>query len=366
MRQYFFAKIPGWILILLVITVGIGTSFLLLFSARASAAIHLEKANSLAFKQNFSSQYLGDADMVDAPYGITPTVNGIISPGEYAGAGKIVFPGYNGDIEAFVRQNASSLFISIDSPDTTPYPISSGGGTGPAFQIILDTNNDKSTSPQTDDYQLILKKDGSIIEYQGDGSGWGNVGTGNWNAASYSTFWGWQAEFEIAFSKLGITPPATQTIGFSITEVWTSSWPQDGYWPENCDCDNPSSWGNLSSSSYWDTFYWKPAPYEDYSPSGIPDFAQFLADPTYAGPSAAANSFWWLDSQFEKNPEGLSSENPPAILPISDSYTLVEPYGNWDDHDPQNVLSFTLDLANNYFGTNQLISGTHIYNIRLM
>jgi len=83
-------------------------------------------------------------------------------------------------------------------------------------------------------------------------------------------------------------------------------------------------------------WYFKP-PYEDYTPVGMPDFDQ-QQDPTwvnaggalsYCGPTAVANSLWWFDSKFEPNPV------PPPI--INDNYALVQAYGSWDDHDPNNV-----------------------------
>jgi len=77
---------------------------------------------------------------------------------------------------------------------------------------------------------------------------------------------------------------------------------------------------------------------------------------------AVADSLWWFDSKYEQHPVGPPG-GPPSTIPISDSYTLVKPYGSWDDHDPQNVISFTNDLAKNYFGTNQVTPGTNIYSM---
>ena len=82
--------------------------------------------------------------------------------------------------------------------------------------------------------------------------------------------------------------------------------------------------------------------YDDYAPSGVPDFDQKqtwfwqAATQGYCGPVAAANSFWWFDSKFEPNPVGPTG-GPPASIPISDHFPLVHSYGQWDDHDPSNV-----------------------------
>jgi uncharacterized repeat protein (TIGR01451 family) len=81
-------------------------------------------------------------------------------------------------------------------------------------------------------------------------------------------------------------------------------------------------------------------PFDDFSPSGVPDFDQKQdswgtggpppAPATFCGPVAAANSLWWFDSKFE-----CDRAVPPTI---SDTYPLVEAYADmWDDHDPRNV-----------------------------
>jgi len=95
------------------------------------------------------------------------------------------------------------------------------------------------------------------------------------------------------------------------------------------------------------TMYWKQG-YVDYAPSGVPDFDQRQdswgkIDPTgmwkwtWCGPTAVANSLWWMDSRFEPG------QTPPPT--ISDGYPLVTAYGGYDDHDPQNVQPFITDLG---------------------
>jgi len=93
-------------------------------------------------------------------------------------------------------------------------------------------------------------------------------------------------------------------------------------------------------------WYYKPAQ-TDYAPSGVPDFDQRQwgtynwTDPwgtwSHCGPVAVANSLWWLDSEYEPNPI-----RPPTI---NDGFPLVQAYGPWDDHDPQNVPPLVEHLA---------------------
>jgi hypothetical protein len=103
-------------------------------------------------------------------------------------------------------------------------------------------------------------------------------------------------------------------------------------------------WKGATVTQY--DFYWKPLNLIDYAPSGVPDFDQkqdAWTNPrtgqwSYCGPTAIANSFWWLDSSFEPNPVA-----PPTI---NDNFPLVWSYNQaWDDHDPQNVGPLIEDLA---------------------
>jgi len=96
------------------------------------------------------------------------------------------------------------------------------------------------------------------------------------------------------------------------------------------------------------SMYYKDS-YIDYAPSGVPDFDQRqdswgktdsssgLWKWTWCGPTAVANSLWWMDSRFEPG------RTPPPT--ISDGFPLLTAYGMWDDHDPQNVQPFVTDLG---------------------
>ena len=127
----------------------------------------------------------------------------------------------------------------------------------------------------------------------------------------------------------------TSALSFDFVEVMDML---DVWWP--------LQWEGALVHQY--DLYWKP-PQPDYAPSGVPDFDQRqdkwinpfppVGSWSYCGPTAVANSLWWLDSQFEPNPVP-----PPEI---NDGFPLVESYnpGVWDDHDPQNVPPLIEDLA---------------------
>jgi hypothetical protein len=96
-------------------------------------------------------------------------------------------------------------------------------------------------------------------------------------------------------------------------------------------------------------FYWKEG-FCEYAPSGMPDFDErqdMWDNPpgsqywTWCSPTAAGNSLWWFDSEYEP-------AQPPVLPPaMSDGFPLVTSYnpGVWDDHAPQNVQPFIQHLA---------------------
>jgi hypothetical protein len=211
-------------------------------------------AKSPAQPQTLPPPYLSDANAADAPYGTAPTIDGRIGPGEYAGAHQLNFPTYGGDMEVFIRQNAITLYIAFDSPDATPFPYNTGQSIGPAFHVFLDTKHDGSTLPNTDDYLLTARKNGMVMQNQGNGSGWNPTPIISWTAKVSMTTYGWQAEYAIDLAKAGITQTGSISIGLALAEVWTPSWPHDWYWPSSAFYLDSSTWGNLGSSSYWSTF----------------------------------------------------------------------------------------------------------------
>jgi uncharacterized repeat protein (TIGR01451 family) len=328
--------------------------------ATAAAAV-----NAPAATQGLPTPYLNHPDVVDAPYDNppAPTVDGAIAPGEYAGAGKVAFEGYGGyydEVEVFFTQDGSTLYVAFELQDKVNHALV------PAVSIFLDTNNDGGSAPQTDDFRFEIRRNGGTATWQGDGATW--IATSlAWANGKTETMSGWSAEFAIPFTTIGIGGGAFQELGLALSNSGIA--PQDHYWPGGASPVQPSTWGSLVSSSDWGTFYWKPGPWEDYAPSGMPDFDQkkpawsFMVTPmdiisTHCGPVAMANSLWWFDSKFET----LTGTMPPII---SDTYSLVTSYkpGVWDDHDPQNVIPFVDDLANNYFSTNAGILGTDIINM---
>lgn len=180
---------------------------------------------------------------VDVTYMETPALDGVISAGEYAGATSIVFPTVGGSCTAYFAHDGGALYVAFDIPNADPL---SGA------QVFLDTEHDRATLPQVDDYRLTITITDDIFENQGEGDGWSSPGpVVGWTGAFVVGAGTWQAEFGIPFAKLAITTGVPKTIGICLINSWTDSSPYDYYWPAGAFYANPSTWDSASSSDNW-------------------------------------------------------------------------------------------------------------------
>jgi hypothetical protein len=92
------------------------------------------------------------------------------------------------------------------------------------------------------------------------------------------------------------------------------------------------------------TWIFKP-PYVDYAPSGVPDFSQKQAGPlpiawwqnnysqwSWCGPTAAADSLWWMDSRFETKNVPFLIANLSRYMD-TDGVTSGTPHNGTEVHD---------------------------------
>jgi uncharacterized repeat protein (TIGR01451 family) len=99
-------------------------------------------------------------------------------------------------------------------------------------------------------------------------------------------------------------------------------------------------WQWWSEEWFWE-WWW----YEDDGDSCLPDFWWGLGVDweAYDGPVAVGNSFWWFDSKAETLKADGFPKDPQKV--ITDHYSLIEAYGDWDDHAISNTVPFIDDLA---------------------
>lgn len=187
-------------------------------------------------------------DVTGAP---APTIDGTIDAAEWADAVSVSLA-KAGDADratAYLKHDGTKLYVGFDVQDTTPED-------GDSVRVVLDTNNDKSSAPQTDDFDLKIEKiAASLDERTGTGTGWSGTSSGTgWIANTGATATGWSAEFAINYAKLGITAGNAETIGLYLvgkdsTPNYWYSWPAAEY-PADLLID-PSTWGDASSSDNW-------------------------------------------------------------------------------------------------------------------
>lgn len=105
-------------------------------------------------------------EAIDVKLGVTPTVDGVISPKEWDDADKIEFPTDGGNCTVYFKHNGSVLYVAFNVPNKD-----SDSG----VQIFVDTNYDQASAPQTDDYRFTIARKSPPNDYgenQGTGTDW--------------------------------------------------------------------------------------------------------------------------------------------------------------------------------------------------
>ena len=67
-----------------------------------------------------------------------------------------------------------------------------------------------------DNFLLLVYRDGNVIENYGDG-GWYQQSVSGWTGASSTTNDYWQSEYSVSYSKLGVKPGQTKTLGIILS-----------------------------------------------------------------------------------------------------------------------------------------------------
>lgn len=183
---------------------------------------------------------LHSGDSLFVHYGTTPYINGIMSSGEWDDAISVVLvePGGSpGDVVVYLKHDSSNLYAAfVNSNDN--YWI---------WWILLDTQNNGGSAPQSDDYKLIGP--GFDVENVGNGSEWVETTPSGWASLGTEEI----SECYFSYSKLGITPGVAKTIGIAIG--YGGGMPWENVWPAGFDTWNeeviPGTWGDIASTDSW-------------------------------------------------------------------------------------------------------------------
>jgi len=193
------------------------------------------------------------AATVQAVYGTTPTIDGIISAGEWTDASTATFDGPNGLCTVYVKQNGTHLHVGIHIPDTTlNQPVID------EFRIFFDTVHNHGLYPIADDYFLRITRpisSWSPMEYVGTGFDWFEIDppSDDWVGDGCHTSEYWQVELSISYLKLGIVAGGAKQMGIEFGVVDNSIPGPAGeyFWTVGGDTYFPDSWGDIASTDLW-------------------------------------------------------------------------------------------------------------------
>lgn len=183
-----------------------------------------------------------------AKYGTTPTIDGIISLGEWVDANITTF----NETTVYVKQDGVNLYVAFNVSDSV-------FSAGDECHIYLDVEHDGSSSLQSDDRALVVKRGGGLVELKGPGIWQWEPTPFGWTAKVNSTSTVWQAEYNITYSKINVTAGSTKTLGvvfesFDYRGLGDPDYPGIRYmWPYSTDPDfdkKPDQWGDVTPDGY--------------------------------------------------------------------------------------------------------------------
>jgi len=183
-------------------------------------------------------------DKIVAVSGLTPTINGSIELGEWNDATMIpISLAITANATVYVKQDGANLYIGFDIHEVT-YNASD------SCVVILDVDHDQNTSLQTDDKWFASSREDSETEYNVTAEGWFPTKIYGWTAKAGSKVSGWQLEYNITYSKLGIVSGTNKTIGVAFIVIDRDVEKGWYIWPSTASILKPSTWADITSDGY--------------------------------------------------------------------------------------------------------------------
>lgn len=187
-----------------------------------------------------------------AVYGSTPTIDGSISVDEWDDAASISATLHrNGDQDLnntiFVKQDGENLYIGFNISDN------SENWDDDFAAIFFDIDHDGGLFCQPDDIAIVVYRNGTLGEANLTSTAPIITNVTGWTASVNSTSVMWQAEFNITYSKIGVTAGVEKTLGvaFHIGNYEVPGYVHYNYtWPPNILPLSPSNWGDMTSNEY--------------------------------------------------------------------------------------------------------------------
>ncbi len=185
-------------------------------------------------------------DTIIVQNGTTPTIDGVLSVGEWSDAVVVTINLAGGATgTCYVKHNGvDKLYIAQETPPFSGYSDHSF--------LWFDTENNGGSAPQTDDYWLSTYSYyiDDAYEFSGTGSAWntGSAMSGWSRACTWNETTGQQyTEYEIPFSKLGIDQGVINVLGFMIACGDNPEQADYWHWPNTVinDYKIPNNWADM-------------------------------------------------------------------------------------------------------------------------
>jgi hypothetical protein len=190
-----------------------------------------------------TASVMHSGDSLNAPYGVRPVIDGLLTPGEWLDADTVWTVNLpDGPAIIYAKEYPDTVYIAVNIPDISNHPQDK-------TTILVDSLNNAGTLPDVDDFTCEVRRNGARTGQRGTGTGWTTDSLWGWNSAVSSSAGSWSVEYSIAYRKAGLQFYQPKTIGFSV-EIYNKS-NTTVFWPDSASDIDPSTWGDLYSSSNW-------------------------------------------------------------------------------------------------------------------
>lgn len=177
--------------------------------------------------------------------------------------GRVEFNSNYADVRVWYYDDLIAIHLNIPDRELWFDPSSSLSQSqlisSDAVSVLLDLGGHSAPAPRSTSYWFVKQLSSAAAAYRGTGSGWASSVTpfttsDTWRGVSPNDpEWdvGWQVEFRIPFSSLGLSgpPPTGTTWGLGIAvhdrDDQAGTPIPDQTWPESMDRLRPVTWGEL-------------------------------------------------------------------------------------------------------------------------
>ena len=228
-----------------------------------------EPLTPTSIKWDYAHSTRSGGDLISYNITTPPTIDGWVQESEYT-----EFDNYTVDLtkdfKIFIGHNATHTFIGIISLDDNTESIGKD-----ACALMFDTENDKDTTPQSNDYKFWVIAGNSTGGQQGSGGSWGVLGGTHHSAKA--NFASGVMSYEFSIENNYICNVSNRTLegnfGFGVELVQQL----DGYWlyyPDDYQTSQKTDFDD--SPDDWDYVEWDQDPIPEFSQVIIPLFAVMI------------------------------------------------------------------------------------------